>query len=1842
MINTPAPENLQPSVLLFFPTLKTPEEQSFWENFARALKSRGYKPVQVSFLRADTKALPHAQDVLIPTWRMIETKPEYSHLGDENHPLLKRFLSVSKHSAAVELLIEYAGSIKSSTSTQTSRLQNYNKYKRSALCYVHLLLTILSEHKPAKAVVNNDTHPLHYTARLCVDSLEIPAIHSERSPFVNQWFEPEGYYGNSEIEQFLSDGRWREPGGHETFGNQVVEKLKTAPAGHRAGDPTTEPEYTLKGTRSKPVIFLALDHALATGWSLANHPLRQTHYPVFDEPEKAVSYFADLGERLGAEVWIKTHPSEPKDASFIAAIRSEPRVTYLDGGFEDALANCNAVVCFLTKTAIAGLALGKPVVTIGSNIAALSGLTYDCRERGEIEGQVKAALSSRAPADREPVVKRFLGYLDQNFFIANDLSNAGARRLLDLHFPERMQAKANCTCADKPNVVGNKHALARPIPAAAGDASMRPKSVTFYPVIDREDALIDVISRTAWFLSSSTISRFIIPVANEALARMPWRVASGMDPSIADRFDELKSRTEFRVCSDEEALRRDMDSSVAILCWNATRSQWLFDEEKRKANWLKGKRVWRVDPTTDRNEGGLYIEAGFKLVDNLKDVIENNRRKFIQLSGRLGEFERAYLLATGPSVQHYSELNHEGALGIVCNSVILDETLMQTLKPQIVVFADPIFHFGPSEYAAAFRQSLRRAAARHDFTIVIPVKYHQIFVSSFPELESRMIAIPFNQGKNFNLDLREEFEVKVTANILTFLMVPLATTFASRIEFLGCDGRPLNENNYFWKHNPKTQINDKMSNIREIHPAFFNIDYNDYYTSHCDLLDQQIREGEDKGKGFACMAHSHIPALNARMVRKGSRFPSAPPRLLIIDSTKVGSPSATGQIKKRLLGKYPAGSVMQILALHEDIGSMMPLVAESKPRQFENDQDLIDAVKAFRPDVTYYRPLEQHPSLAHAARLVLDQLKLPMVTHIMDDWPEAVAATDPKRAEVLNQELRYFFSRSRRVLSISEKMSETFRERYGVEFEPIANGIDPDLCNRLADDARAVKSKRDTVIMRYTGALAKNMTFNTILHIARVVDQLQEQFPLRFEIYTMPMWRKEFALAAKGLKGVDILESVPDDEYERLLAEADILVLGYNFDPDSLTYIQYSIPNKLPEYLGSGAPVLAVGPEETAAMELLSANDLGVRITSQDTDELAAAISRLATNPEIGRRIAEEAQAWTFKNRDIRMISKRFISILTEAAAPDHADIVDHSRCKQASVDETGVVAHMLNDRTGRERVMLDVGAHYGTSAQYFHNLGWSIHCFEPDPKNRVHLLRRFRDAPNVIIDPRAVSDKPATGVSFFSSEESTGISGLSAFRETHRESAKVDITTVSDIIRDRNISRVDFLKIDVEGFDFGVLKGVPWDKLKPDVVECEFEDAKTVPLGHTWKEIADFLCGHGYHVYVSEWHPIIRYGTPHDWRRVFKYPGPHMDSSAWGNFLAFREDPGMAAVQAAFDACVKFRQPAKAGMPHQDKPKSDGRPPEKTVSSPAKAESAKPATNSGVSAGPAANVNPIGIIAADAALAPPAHDSRVSMLQKTPPQLVETPPAAGRMWYSAPAHRIRQVSPQLFTLLQFARRSFVHVIARPHLLLLLLAAAGAAVWVSMDPQFAASRGWILIGGSLALVALGLLYVAAKAQAHAATLHIEAANLQAEVAALKAMAAQTQHLAVAGDNARADAVSSRIAQLQSELAIAKASNSKLAADLAARSAATANDISKLSGAMAAMPELTQKVAKLSGAVAAVPQALEPKIKAASDAAEKLSADLASVSQRITALDTERQKLASEIKGEVAKLSGAVA
>jgi FkbM family methyltransferase len=187
---------------------------------------------------------------------------------------------------------------------------------------------------------------------------------------------------------------------------------------------------------------------------------------------------------------------------------------------------------------------------------------------------------------------------------------------------------------------------------------------------------------------------------------------------------------------------------------------------------------------------------------------------------------------------------------------------------------------------------------------------------------------------------------------------------------------------------------------------------------------------------------------------------------------------------------------------------------------------------------------------------------------------------------------------------------------------------------------------------------------------------------------------------------------------------------------------------------------------------------------------------------------------------------------------------------------------------------MIDVGAHHDSALRKFADNAWSIFAFEPDKNNRKILIDKYATYPNITIDPRGCSDKEEINVPFFTSDESTGISGLSSFVDSHIEISKVDITTLSKYIEDNQIQDVDFLKIDTEGFDYFVLKGFPFEKIKPKVIVCEFEDNKTIPLGYVYQNLGYFLKEQGYEVILSEWYPIKRYGIAHDWNcfKVFQH----------------------------------------------------------------------------------------------------------------------------------------------------------------------------------------------------------------------------------------------------------------------------------------------------------------------------------------------------------------------------------
>jgi len=215
--------------------------------------------------------------------------------------------------------------------------------------------------------------------------------------------------------------------------------------------------------------------------------------------------------------------------------------------------------------------------------------------------------------------------------------------------------------------------------------------------------------------------------------------------------------------------------------------------------------------------------------------------------------------------------------------------------------------------------------------------------------------------------------------------------------------------------------------------------------------------------------------------------------------------------------------------------------------------------------------------------------------------------------------------------------------------------------------------------------------------------------------------------------------------------------------------------------------------------------------------------------------------------------------------------------------------------------VMIDVGAGLGSALEPFAKQGWHCYAFEPNPTNRIFLTSFARRYPNVKIDNRAVSSESQQNVIFYTSVDSYGAGSLIPFLKSHKFAAKVNTVSLKDYFAEQGISRVNFLKIDTEGFDFPVLQGFPWETCLPDVIQCEFDDNKSGILNYSWRDIVRFLDERKYKILISEWKPIRRYGGIHKWRALHEYPILTIDKHGWGNIIAVQNEGLAAHIKSLF-----------------------------------------------------------------------------------------------------------------------------------------------------------------------------------------------------------------------------------------------------------------------------------------------------------------------------------------------------
>lgn len=135
-------------------------------------------------------------------------------------------------------------------------------------------------------------------------------------------------------------------------------------------------------------------------------------------------------------------------------------------------------------------------------------------------------------------------------------------------------------------------------------------------------------------------------------------------------------------------------------------------------------------------------------------------------------------------------------------------------------------------------------------------------------------------------------------------------------------------------------------------------------------------------------------------------------------------------------------------------------------------------------------------------------------------------------------------------------------------------------------------------------------------------------------------------------------------------------------------------------------------------------------------------------------------------------------------------------------------IARILNRS---DPTIFDVGANVGQTAKSLRRIFSSprIHCFEPSPTTFSLLAQSIGAAPNISINNIGLGDQP--GTLELNENDYSDMSSFLQFGDVWgsvKNRVHVPISTVDAYCAERNISQIDLLKTDTQGYDFHVLRG--------------------------------------------------------------------------------------------------------------------------------------------------------------------------------------------------------------------------------------------------------------------------------------------------------------------------------------------------------------------------------------------------------------------------------------------------
>lgn len=187
----------------------------------------------------------------------------------------------------------------------------------------------------------------------------------------------------------------------------------------------------------------------------------------------------------------------------------------------------------------------------------------------------------------------------------------------------------------------------------------------------------------------------------------------------------------------------------------------------------------------------------------------------------------------------------------------------------------------------------------------------------------------------------------------------------------------------------------------------------------------------------------------------------------------------------------------------------------------------------------------------------------------------------------------------------------------------------------------------------------------------------------------------------------------------------------------------------------------------------------------------------------------------------------------------------------------------LLKKHIKQNDIVLDIGANIGFYATILSDIVGEkglVHCFEPDSKNFEHLKKTTADFKNIKINNKAVG--PKTEKLKIYTSKNLNVDHRTYKPEEYDKEIEIDAVSIDDHLAAD--PKVDFIKMDIQGFEIQAIQGMQTilDKNKDIKLISEFWPYGLKKAGSSVTEYFNFLQSKGFTCYLLEETSLLKLTT--------------------------------------------------------------------------------------------------------------------------------------------------------------------------------------------------------------------------------------------------------------------------------------------------------------------------------------------------------------------------------------------